>query len=100
MKKSDDTFIDKVYLYVKDPEEAKYKNFIKNRQSTGKHGRWPRYVCRSIFEPIDDVYDDINEYNPDRQSNVLIVFDDMICDVIPAKVSELLIRGRKAWIYP
>ena len=94
LMKQNETFIDKVYLYVKDPEEAKYKNFIKNRQDTGKMvGDEDMFV--EVSSCIDDVYDNINDYNPDRQSNILIVFDDMICDVIPAKVSELFIRGRK-----
>ena len=43
---------------------------------------------------MDDVYEDINEYNPARKRKVLIVLD-MIADIIKAKVKELFIRCKK-----
>ena len=47
-----------------------------------------------------DTYKNINDYNPDKENKVLIVFDDMIADMINNKklnsiVTELFIRGRK-----
>ena len=47
-----------------------------------------------------DVYKTINYYNPDKENKILIVFDDMIADIINNKnldsmVTELFIRGRK-----
>ena len=47
-----------------------------------------------------DVYKNINYYNPDKENKILIVFDDMIADMIHNKklnsiVTELFIRGRK-----
>ena len=47
-----------------------------------------------------NVYRNINHYNPDKQNKLLIVFDDMIADMIQNKklnsiVTELFIRGRK-----
>ena len=49
---------------------------------------------------IEDVYKNIEEYNPRRKCNLLIVFDDMITDITSNKkhnqiVNELFIRGRK-----
>ena len=49
---------------------------------------------------IHDVYKNIDEYNPDKENKILIVFDDMIADMIHNKelnsiVTELFIRGRK-----
>ena len=46
------------------------------------------------------VYKNIDNYNPDKENKILIVFDDMIADMINDKnlnsvVTELLIRGRK-----
>ena len=46
------------------------------------------------------VYKNIDNYNPDKENKVLIVFDDMIADMINNKklnsiVIELFIRGRK-----
>ena len=47
-----------------------------------------------------DTYKNINDYNPDKENKVLIVFDDMIADMINNKklnsiVTESFIRGRK-----
>ena len=43
-------------------------------------------------------------YNPDKENKILIVFDEMIADMIHNKklnsiVTELFIRGRKLNIY-
>ena len=32
-----------------------------------------------------DVYNNINDYNPNRNRKILIVFDDMIADIIANK---------------
>ena len=34
---------------------------------------------------MDDVYKDIDEYNPSRERKVLIVFDNMIADIMANK---------------
>ena len=34
---------------------------------------------------MDDVYEDINNYNPKRDKKILIVFDDMIADIMGNK---------------
>ena len=49
---------------------------------------------------MHDVYNNINDYNPDKENKTLIVFDDMIADMINNKklnsiVTELVIRGRE-----
>ena len=49
---------------------------------------------------MQDVYKNIEEYNSGEKRKVLIVFDDMIADMINNKklnpvVAELFIRGRK-----
>ena len=46
---------------------------------------------------MEDVYKNIEEYNLGKKRKVLIVFDDMIADMINNKkvVTELFIRGRK-----
>ena len=49
---------------------------------------------------IQDVYKNIGEYNPGRKCNILIVFDDIIIDMIRNKkgyqiVTEQIIRGIK-----
>ena len=49
---------------------------------------------------MHDVYKNINDYNPDKENKILIVFDDVIVDMINKEklnwiVTELFIRGRK-----
>ena len=49
---------------------------------------------------MQDVYKNIEDYNPIKKRKVLIIFDDMIADMISNNkrnpiVTELFIRGRK-----
>ena len=49
---------------------------------------------------MDDVYKNIEEYNPNKKRKILIVFDDIIADMVCNKklnpiVTQLVIRGRK-----
>ena len=49
---------------------------------------------------MDKLYENIVEYNPTRKRKILIVFDDMIADIMTNKkfhpvVKELIIRCRK-----
>ena len=53
---------------------------------------------------MQDVYVNIEEYNVGKKRKILIVFDDMIADMINNKklnsvVTELFLRGRKPNIY-
>ena len=49
---------------------------------------------------MDDVYNNIDDYNAKRKRRVLIVFDDMIADIMTNKnfraiIKEIFIRCRK-----
>ena len=49
---------------------------------------------------MDDVYSNINDYNPNRKRKILVVFDDMIADIMANKkfqaiIKELFIRCGK-----
>ena len=49
---------------------------------------------------MNDVYKSIDDYNPNRQIKILIVFDDMIADIMSNKtfqaiIKDLFIRCRK-----
>ena len=53
---------------------------------------------------MDDIYENIEKDSPDRERNVLLVFDDMIANMFSNKklnpiVTELFVRGRKLKIY-
>ena len=53
---------------------------------------------------MDDIYKNIEEYNPNKKRRKLIIFDDMIADMISNKklnpeVTESFLRDRKLNIY-
>ena len=90
--------INKIYLYAKDPSEAKY--LINKREGViMDHFNNPK-AFTEYSNDMHDVYKDIDEYNPDKENKVLIVFDYIIADMIHNKklnsiVTELFIRDRK-----
>ena len=92
--------IDKIYLYAKDPYEAKYQYLINKREGVGiDHFNDPKAFIE-YSNDMRDVYKNIDEYNLDKENKILIVFDDMVADMINNKklnsiVTELFIRGRK-----
>ena len=92
--------IDKVYLYAKDPYEAKYRYLINKRERVGINHLNDSRALIEDFNDMHKVDKNIDKYNPDKENKVLIVFDDMIADMINNKklnsvVTELFIRGRK-----
>ena len=91
---------DKIYLYAKDLYEGKYQYSINIREKVGiDHFNDPKaFIVYS--NDMHDIYKNIDDYNPDIENKALIVFDDMIADMINNKkldsiVTELFIRGRK-----
>ena len=84
--------IDKIYLYARDLSKPKYQFLIKKREDAGiKHVNNSNVfiVCSN---KMDDVYKDINNYNPKRDKQVLIVFDDMIADIMTNKKFQAIIK--------
>ena len=73
---------------------------IEKRESIGlKHFNDPK-VFIEYSNDMYDVYKNINDFNPDKENKILIVFGDIIADMISNKelnsiVTELFIRGRK-----
>ena len=88
-----------IFVY-KNPYEAKYQYLINKREGVGiNHFNDPE-VFIDYSNDMHDVYKNIDEYNLDKENKILIVFDDMIADMIHNKklnsiVTELFIRGRK-----
>ena len=73
---------------------------INKGESTGlKHFNYSKAFIE-YSNDMHDVYKNINNYNPDKENKILIVFDYMIADMINNKklnsiVTEVFIRGRK-----
>ena len=92
--------VDKTYLYAKDPYEAKYQYLINKREKVGLNHYDDPKAFIEYSNDMQDVCKNIGEYNTDKERKILIVFDDMIADMINNKklnsiVTELFIRGRK-----
>ena len=92
--------IDKIYLYAKDPYEKKYQYLINKREEVGLDNFGDPKAFIEYSNDMQDVYKNIEDYNPGKERKILIVFDDMISDMINNKklnpiVTELFIRGRK-----
>ena len=91
---------DKIYLYAKDPYETKYQYLINKREKVGlNHFNDPKAFIE-YSNDMQDVYENIEDYNPGKKCKVLTLFDDMIADMINNNklnpiVTELFIRGRK-----
>ena len=87
-------------MYAKDLHEPKYQFLINKRESTRlKYFNDPKAFIE-YSNDVQDVYKNINYYNLNKVNKVLIVFDDMIADMINNKklnsiVTELFIKGRK-----
>ena len=83
--------IDKVYLYSRDLNEPKYKILIKKCEDAGiKHLHDPNAFIK-CSNTMDDVYENIHNYNSSRKRKILIVFDDMIADIMTDKKFQSII---------
>ena len=73
---------------------------MNKREKVGLDHFKDRKVLMEYSNDTEDVYKNIENYNPGKKRKILIVFDDMIADMINNKklnpvVTELFIRGRK-----
>ena len=92
--------IHKIYLYAKDIHEPKYEYLINKREQAGIKNLNDPHAFIEYSDDMNDVLDDINNYNENRDKKVLIVFDDMIADIEYNKnfkqiIKELFYRARK-----
>ena len=89
--------IDKIYLYAKDLHETKYEYLINKREQAGIKNLNDSHAFIDYSDDMNDVLDDINNYNKNRDKKVLI---DMIADIEYNKnfkriIKELFYRACK-----
>ena len=92
--------IDKIYVYAKDTRETKYEYLINKREQAGIKNLNDPNAFIEYSDDMDDVLDDINNYNKNRDKKVLIVFDDMIANIeynkkLKRVIKELFYRACK-----
>ena len=98
IKEQDD--IDKTYLYAKDLSESRYELLIKKRKDAETKHLSDLNAFIECPNTMDDVYKNVNDYNPNRKRKILIVFDDMFANIMTNKkcqaiIKEIFIRCRK-----
>ena len=74
-----------MYLYAKDPYDAKYLCLINKREKVGLEHFNDLKAFIDYSNDMQNVYKNIEDYNPGKKRKVLIVFDDMIADMINNK---------------
>ena len=92
-------------MYAKDLSEPKYQFLIERRENVEIKNYNDPTASIEYSNTMDDVYNNIDDYNPKRKRKILIVFDGMIADIMTNKrfqaiIKELFIRCRKLNISP
>ena len=88
------------FVYAKELSEPKYEFIIKKRKEVEvKYCNDPNTFIE-CSNTVDDVYQNIDDYSPNRKRNIVVVFDDMIADIMTNKkfrtiIKELFIRYKK-----
>ena len=82
--------IDKIYLYAKDPYEAKYQYLINKREKVGLDYFNDPKAFMEFSNDMRDVYKNIEDYNPGKKRKILIVLDDMIVDMFNKKLNRVV----------
>ena len=87
-------------MYAKDFSQPKYELLIKKHEDVQIKHLNDSNAFIECSNTMDDVYENIDEYNPNRERKILIVLDDMIADIMANKkfqaaVKELFIRCKK-----
>ena len=98
-KQDNDNLIDKIYLYAKDLSDPKYQFLIKKREDAEIKNLNDPSTFIEYSNTMDDVCNNIDDYNPKRKRKILIVFD-MIADIMTNKkfqaiIKELFVKCRK-----
>ena len=58
---------DKIYLYVKDPLKSKYQLLVNGREKVGIENLKIPKALIDYSRTIDDVYENLEDYNPTRK---------------------------------
>lgn len=89
-----------MYLYVKDSHEPKYQYLIDKRQKVDQKYVDDPSAFIEYNSDINSIYQDFDQYNPDKTRKIVIVFDNMIAKkTLPSQVTELSIRCCNMNIY-
>ena len=74
-----------MFSFVKDPLEQKYQLLIKGREKVEIKKLKNLKASIDYSQIIDDVYENLEDYHPAKKRRVLIVFEDIIADMVSNK---------------
>ena len=77
--------IDKIYLHAKDPYEAKDQFLTKTKVSTILQHLDESKAFLEYTNNMDDIYENIGEYNPNKKRKIFIVFNNIIAGMLSNK---------------
>ena len=80
-------------MYAKDLSEPKYQFLIKKCEDAGIKNLNNLSAFIEYSNTMEDVYNNIDDYNPKRKRKILIVFDDKIADVMTNKTFQVIIEN-------
>ena len=69
-------------MHAKDFSEYKYEFFVFLREDAGTKHLIDSNAFIECSNTMDEVYENIDGYNPSRKRKILIAFDDMIADIM------------------
>ena len=84
--------IDKIYLYAKDTVEEKYQYLINKREQARIKNLNDHHAFIEYSSDMNDVPEDINNYNKNRDKKVLTIFDDMIADIMRSEKFKAIVK--------
>ena len=82
----DNNIIDKIYLY------AKYQFLINKIEQAGIKNPNDPTAFIEYSSTMDDIFDQIEDYNNKRKGKILIIFDDMSSHVMSDKKSQQILK--------
>ena len=92
IEQNNGNLIDKIFLYYKDLTEPEYKFLIKKLEEEGIKNLNDPSAFIENSNTMDDVYNNIGNYNLKRKRKILIMFDDMIADIMTYKIFQTIIK--------
>ena len=86
--------IDKIYLYAKDTDKPKYEYLLNKREQVGIKNLNEPHAFIEYSNNMNDVLENINNYNKNRDKKVSIIFDDMIADIMRSEKFKAIVKER------
>ena len=91
-EQDNDELIDKIYIYAKDLNEPKYQFLIQKREDVGIKHLNDTKAFIEYSNTMNDVYNNIDDYNPKRNRKISVVFDDMIAVINTNEKFQAIIK--------